>query len=409
MLYLRLLLFVFCFVGCASNQRVTQTDLTKLDTRSAVIFIPGYYGSALKDKSTGSRTFITSSQVLFGSEPLNLYGEELGLGKKNDSEAEGVLKSISVVPVLYSVDVYGDFLSELSVWAAENNRQLIPVAYDWRDDLVKATKRIDELVLSLKKSGVQRIDLVAHSMGGLVSSYYLAYGSQEPEGAVRDWRGAKLVNRFVVMGTPFGGVFSVFRNMQRGAVLAGNKKLFPAETIATYPSCYQLLPYQTASAINADGSVQMIPIAEFNFWKRQNLGLMRKPSSNSNTQANREEFSRMQLSRARQFSDRVHAPHKSGEGAPKEFKVLSLVGEGVQTVATAFLDKNANFIFDSDEIPKQFDRTKLFEDGDGTVTRSSAKLPPAYAPYAKVMKTKQVHERVFADKAFQKELAEFLK
>ena len=54
--------------------------------------------------------------------------------------------------------------------------------YDWRQDNVVIARKLDALIEQLRRDYGDpqlKVDLVAHSMGGLIARYYLQYGTTD--------------------------------------------------------------------------------------------------------------------------------------------------------------------------------------------------------------------------------------
>lgn len=132
--------------------------------------------------------------------------------------------------------------------------------YDWRRDLPESAAKLHEFLLEKRKYlqklyeeeyGVRdydvRFDLVAHSMGGLLARYYLMYGNQDlPDDPGKlpklDWRGCRMVDKLLAVGTPNDGYLDTFRELVEGLVLVPGAPQLPSGILATFPSCYQMLP-----------------------------------------------------------------------------------------------------------------------------------------------------------------------
>jgi hypothetical protein len=122
---------------------------------------------------------------------------------------------------------------------------LFVFAYDWRlDNSITAgllRRYIDEFVVPASGSAI--VDIVAHSMGGLVTRKYAAL-----------YNDARL-NKVIYLGTPHGGSPKAFNVLALDDSLATKFFTFPAswfvnaQTMArlsrTFPSVYQLLPQST--------------------------------------------------------------------------------------------------------------------------------------------------------------------
>ena len=98
-------------------------------------------------------------------------------------QPSGILDEVRVIPWCCSFEVYRLFLAELGR-LHDGHVSIYPLNYDWRLDLMDAVRLLSAEIRRLKSEGVTHIALVAHSMGGLIVSYYLRYGDQELEQAV---------------------------------------------------------------------------------------------------------------------------------------------------------------------------------------------------------------------------------
>ena len=169
-------------------------------------------------------------------------------------------------------------------------------AYDWRRDNAETaadlyryllTQRDDVHAKLVEKRGDAapakeslRFDLVAHSMGGLVARYMLRYGDEPlpADGSLPEltWKGADLVERVILVGTPNAGSAEAIRQLVEGKDF-GNGVAFwlpraPAAVLGTMPSIYQLLPRPRHGALmGEDGAMDFY---DPQFWIDNGLGLM---------------------------------------------------------------------------------------------------------------------------------------
>ncbi len=409
MLSVQLCLAFFSMIGCATSKITEPAELQPV--HSAIIFVPGFYGSALKDARSGDRFFISASEYIFGSKAVSLHVGELATPDSPELELDGVLEGVRLIPGLYTYDVYGKFLNSLRDYATETHQELVPFAYDWRKDLSEDAKRLGQTVDDLQARGIRDIKIVAHSMGCLITTYYLAYGVQEPEKATLNWSGALKTQRAVLMAGPYRGVFSLFRNMQTGATIGGNHTFMPAETVASLPSSYQLLPFPDFHLLKMNGINTSLPLDDYQTWKKLQLGLFHNQTLPSQVQERRTDYVDHQLKRAVAFSHDIQLPLNSASPPPKGLKVLQLVGSGHPVVDSAYWDSTKDgFCFDTDPLEKlKLSKGALFLDGDGSVTVRSARLPPALEPNTRVLHSTMVHEKIFEDEVFRNELREFLR
>lgn len=402
-------IFTAILVLIAFTQTSLAQDRVEVDSRPAVIFIPGAYGTALRDRVSKNRIYVTVGEAIAGSEALSLFQKELQTPRGPEVEPDGVLERISVIPGIYGVDVYGGIIDKLRTI---RSTQVIPFAYDWRQDLHRSVEQLAKLIERLKKAGAPSIQFVAHSMGGLIAAYYIGYGTQDPMSASLNWDGVRNVNGLVVFGTPFQGAFGMFRDMNRGASFPMVGHLFPAEAVASFPAFYHTLPFRGARVLDGAGNSSKIPLADVKFWQRHRLGLFANSNLPATILKNRLDFVTTQLQRGLKFVELLRF-ESAGALIPKELKVMNVVGSGSPTVDTAYELRSANlsrFVFDSDKLENhglQVERLK--SDGDGTVTVRSQSLPILLRSQAIAVSSKETHDRLVADEKAQTAMLEFLR
>src|SRR6476646_1957820 len=156
--------------GCTHQESPTFTP--KHSLRSATILIPGYYGSRLVQPADGKLIWISTAQALFGNQPLTLPIAGLGLPDAVDLSTDGILDHVQVIPLLYAVDGYGSILKALQD-QGDSHSTVVALSYDWREDLLRTVRTLDATIRRLRAEGAPDIQVVAHSMGGLIAAYYL--------------------------------------------------------------------------------------------------------------------------------------------------------------------------------------------------------------------------------------------
>lgn len=121
-----------------------------------------------------------------------------------------------------------------------NGEDLFVFAYDWRLDIRNSAKNlaaaIDEIT---SKTGSEKVNIVAHSQGGLVTKQYV------------EERGGGLVDKVIFVGTPHLGAPKAFKVLLHGGDLMETSylKIMSGDLQASFgglaknmPSAYQLLP-----------------------------------------------------------------------------------------------------------------------------------------------------------------------
>ena len=394
-------------ISCASAPPLADPNIES--HKPAIIFIPGFYGTALADAQTQDRVFITASTFLFSSQPLGLDLPELALPHTKHLRPDGILESVSIVPLLYTLDIYASILTNLRETFGATS-QIHALAYDWRQDNLEAVHALSHLITELKNKGAPSVALIAHSMGGLIATYYLRYGDQDLDHAQETWEGANQVKAVIIGGTPFGGTVTAFRNLQLGTAVGLSEQPLNALNLASFPSMYQLM---SAPELGSIVTKDLVPAGENIFdptlWRKYGWGNVGTEKDTSRpVRESRLYYRDRQLKRAREFLRLIRAP---GLKPVTRSSALIFAGQGRTTLAKAIWDannfeQNAKWIFENKEMGNVF-----YGDGDGTVTLASAQPPEALGARfrMKVVLTAAKHTAVFSDEGVQKELKAYLK
>lgn len=231
--------------------------------KNPIILIPGLSGSELIDKKTGERIWFKTFRSK--SEDLRLP-VSADLENIRDNIVPGdILRGVKIGPIPVT-DVYDGFIKAMQTrggyyeekWDSPSpegdHDSLYVFPYDWRLDNVSNARRLIRNVEALKKKLKKpslKFDIVAHSMGGLISRYAAMYGDADlPEGRkpVPTWPGAKHFNHIILLGTPSEGSVSSLGAMVDGFTIGGLRIDLPFVqdtsrfTVFTIPTSYQLLP-----------------------------------------------------------------------------------------------------------------------------------------------------------------------
>jgi pSer/pThr/pTyr-binding forkhead associated (FHA) protein len=191
-----------------------------------VVFVPGMMGSELW---RGSERLWPNVKVMF-TEP------ELFRFKSGEAmEARGIVGEVVLVPNLVKQQRYsrlGDYLEEALGY--ERGRDVFEFAYDWRQDNRLSAQQLAEAV---KRWAVtQPITLIAHSLGCIVSRYY-----------VERLGGKHKVGRLILLGGPHAGYPRAISHLLSGPGILpfGILGERVRKVIATFPALYQILPTST--------------------------------------------------------------------------------------------------------------------------------------------------------------------
>jgi pimeloyl-ACP methyl ester carboxylesterase len=220
-----------------------------------LIVIPGIMGSRLRDRTTQSVVwpggvwrivFHDYRELALEIDPATLKGSpgNLEAFALTDTAAGQHFYDTIVATLVdsgsFAVTTPGTPISD------PYKRHLYLFPYDWRLDNVDTARKlaalIDQLRLDYGRPDL-KVDIVAHSMGGIVSRYLLEFGTEDVldrDNAPITMAGASKINRLILLGTPSLGSTNTIENLVEGSKLA-LKRISPV-TLATLPSALQLLP-----------------------------------------------------------------------------------------------------------------------------------------------------------------------
>ncbi len=254
-----LCLGLVCLVaGCVGSRRPDlprlYTSRTEGTTVPPVIIVPGILGSRLRDSVTGEELWPGSIyNLLFGPRSLALEIDPTTLEPRPDHVvAYDLFRSV------LGTDIYGKILRTLErtggyvrgqpgqpVGTRQRRYYIFP--YDWRQDNVVIARKLDALIEQLRRDYGDpqlKVDLVAHSMGGLIARYYLQYGTTDVLDGnefLASFDGATKLRTVILLGTPNLGSVGALHSFLTGYRVGPQR--IPTESLATMPSVYELLPH----------------------------------------------------------------------------------------------------------------------------------------------------------------------
>jgi pSer/pThr/pTyr-binding forkhead associated (FHA) protein len=316
-----------CFIYKAAFRR---EDLGASDTartaprasgRRPIVVIPGIMGSELWNGD--EIVWPNLRNALRRAQLMQLPDQTLRVGR--------ITRQIVVVPNVVMLKSYNQLVQFLEESLGyRSGVDLLEFPYDWRRDNRESARKLGEAITAWKQQVLGRhakVTIVAHSMGCLVSRYY-----------VTCLGGAEHVERLIFMGGPHFGAVSAAE-----AILSG-ERIFPMglfartvqKLVSSYPSCYQLVA--TTPAV-VDMSGQWRTLHEDDRWvSGEQRGLLHD-------------------------ANRFHEEIGRRTGLP----TLCIFGYGMSTVTKIAVDS-----LDAQGWCKA--RFLVEKSGDGTVTEASARL-----------------------------------
>ena len=214
-------------------------------TRNPVIIVPGVPASYLNDRNTTNEIWPSIGQMLLPGDDsyLNqLILPQTGIPDENNIAPGDIFREINFLG--FSFDFFQGLITELENQGYEENKDLFVFPYDWRLDISKLagqdpidTNNLLYKIDNIKSlTGADKVDIIAHSMGGLVAKKYIQHF------------GTSSVDKFIDIATPHYGAPKAFKILQYGDDLDIKFFILNPERIQiisqNFPSIYQLLPSQ---------------------------------------------------------------------------------------------------------------------------------------------------------------------
>jgi pSer/pThr/pTyr-binding forkhead associated (FHA) protein len=191
--------------------------------RRTVIFIPGMMGSQLW---VGNDRIWPDMKTIFTNPEIYTYPSDIPI------EPRGIVDQVVIIPNLIKQDQY----NRISQYLVEElhyrlGEDYFEFAYDWRQDVRKTARQLGSMIESLPSS--QPIIIVAHSLGTMVTRYY-----------IEKLGGKDRVERAILMGGPHQGAVKGLTSMLIAPEvlpfgLLGERL---RKILLTFPTSFQILP-----------------------------------------------------------------------------------------------------------------------------------------------------------------------
>ncbi len=240
--------------GVPDLKRLYEVSANNLH-QPPVVFVHGAFGSRLRDKVTQKEVWPGGLSNLLFSDFSEIA---LSIDPKSLLPIEGDLEAYALFDGIADRDYYGRIVTTLEDSGAylptrlgESpsgiSRRLYLFIYDWRLDIVTNAARLGEFINQIQQDfndPALKVDIVSHSMGALVTRYYLRYGRQDvldSDEFTVTGQGAKNVRKVVMLGPPNFGSISGLQHIMMGYKVGFNA--IPVEVLGTMPSAYQIMPH----------------------------------------------------------------------------------------------------------------------------------------------------------------------
>jgi pimeloyl-ACP methyl ester carboxylesterase len=282
-LVIALLMSCLLLSGCATI-RPPKPDLARLyESNSSnieqppIILIHGLMGSTLVDSKTGKQFWPGSLGTLAFSNYSNLA--------RMTGETEGGPHLVpgDLFTGVGGVDFYSALIDTLEHVArykrgvpgqpvGNDRRRYYVLLYDWRKDNIEAVKQLHALIDQIRvdyHDPKLRVDIIAHSNGGLIANYYLRYGPNDvlDQREFYPWNeGPARIRRMVLLGTPLLGAMTSVERLMQGFRVA--LRTVPVEVLATFATPFETLPHPLVSAVlDPSGHAVDIDLYDSRVWR----------------------------------------------------------------------------------------------------------------------------------------------
>ena len=403
----------------ADIDTIYQAPLSGADY-NPVILIHGFTGSTLLRKSDDSiawGAFFTKGSML-PSKPSGLRSIALDIGLlpqpvkhtdlqhiDDDTYAAELLEMVRADAKVANIrhEVYGPMVEMVEDAGfgecAGLDRRGPPTKapecfiyfYDWRQDNVGSAlglaafiERARELVEERRKQFAQssetpvKFDVVAHSMGSLVTRYFLRYGAKdvlEESAPPITWAGAENFDRVILVSPPNFGGMRVLKELMAGQRYPVVK--YEAAMFATWASMYQILPREDLAIwLDAEGKPVDFKYSSAQLWRDNLWGgfapdqdevlqlLFPRAESSEDRKDMLETYMDAAFDRARRLA---HVLDRHADTAP-EVELVLITSDSESTLAKAVIEKTNGRV----DIKFGVKKPTLTAPGDGSVTRASA-------------------------------------
>lgn len=318
-----------------------------------VVLIPGILGSALRK---GDTDVWGLSAGVIGRALWNLGGNIKDLAIPADAldrldyddgvTATALLQDTHLIPGVWKIDGYSLIADTLRAnFELEVGRNYFELPYDWRLDNRVAAKKLQQLSRKWLDDWRQssgnanaKLILIAHSMGGLVSRYYLE--------VLEGWRDTRML---VTFGTPFRGSLNALNFIANGFTKkVGFLKLLDlSDMLRSFTSVYQLLPIYPCYDQQGDGKFNYIYLHEATNIPHLDQARVKKAFDFHN-----------------EIQDAVKENEENAEYLRDRYRIHPIVGTYQPTLQSALWNGSAV------EVLPEYEGKDM--GGDGTVPRVSA-------------------------------------
>jgi len=251
-----------------------------LEVRHPVILIPGITGTYLyKNYDDNEEIWPNLSKILLPGD--DSYLNDLALNEDGTENVNFPIIPGDIIRGISGVHVFDNLIEVLIENGYEEGEDLFVFPYDWRFSTESTAQLLKEKIDNIVVDGeYEKVDIVAHSMGGLIAKKYIANN------------GIDKVDQLIFLGTPQLGSPKAFKTLMFGdnmgyqlfSILGLNNST--AKYISqNMPSVYELLPSSKYVIDNGsyvtDAMNEIIGLSSFELDYNQTKNLMVEKGRNT--------------------------------------------------------------------------------------------------------------------------------
>lgn len=234
-----------------------ETDPLIVKVRNPVILIPGITATYL-NRNYGDKSEIWPDLGKLLLSPDDSFLNDLILNKDGTESIEYPLIVGDIIRKMVTVDVFDGLINKFINDGYVEGKDLFVFPYDWRVSTGEISIKLkDKIEEAISKSSSDKVDIVAHSMGGLVAKKY-----------IKDY-GEEKIDQLIFLGTPQLGSPKAFKALMFGDPMGYQKLFLGLSKLRTkiisqnMPSVYELLP--SSKYIDLNGGYVTNTLNETNF------------------------------------------------------------------------------------------------------------------------------------------------
>jgi pimeloyl-ACP methyl ester carboxylesterase len=386
-------------VACATGRTPDLQSLYRAhaidNSRVPVVLIPGLLGSRLAHRDTGVEAWPGGTRKLLTSRYLDLA---LRIDPVTLEPLDDGLVPSGLFDAAIGMDFYGRIVKALRQAGnyqlstpgrpvVDQRARLYVFTYDWRQDNVATARKLDAFIEEIRRDygdPTLRVDVIAHSMGGLILRYYARYGTDD----VLDGNsfpvtgaGAAKLRRVALLGVPhLGATFAIHKFLNGYQV--GISRL-PTEGVAMMPGLFEFFPHPAVDWLaNINGQPLKLDLFAVETWRRLEWSIFdhkvqRRIAQERGVWPEQDVFERWfekRLERGRRFVWSLMVPAENLEyeeplnaggdclPTPRRLVIEAIGGESLARLRPEQI---------VNPVPGVDYEALMYEPGDGSVTRSS--------------------------------------